>query len=81
MVGEGAADKDGRGNVTVGDGGMAFLLASTGNLPGGTPLVRAPTWAGPGMGPLRRLANGCFAAAFDSTSKHFGVCAVICSES
>ena len=42
VVGEGAADRDGKGNISVGDGGVAFLLASTGTLPGGAPLVRRP---------------------------------------
>lgn len=35
IVGPGAYDKDGQGNVNVGDGGVAFLLAATSSLPGG----------------------------------------------
>ena len=39
IVGPGAYDKDGQGNVNVGDGGVAFLLAATSSLPGGAPTV------------------------------------------
>ena len=42
IVGPGAYDQHGKGNVNVGDGGMAFLLASAGTIPGGAPLVSAP---------------------------------------
>lgn len=41
IVGPGAYDQHGKGNVNVGDGGVAFLLASAGNIPGGAPLVGA----------------------------------------
>ena len=39
IVGAGAHDQHGKGNVNVGDGGVAFLLASSGAIPGGAPLV------------------------------------------
>lgn len=39
IVGPGAHDQHGKGNVNVGDGGVAFLLASSGAIPGGAPLV------------------------------------------
>lgn len=39
IVGPGAHDAHGKGNVNVGDGGVAFLLASSGAIPGGAPLV------------------------------------------
>lgn len=39
IVGPGAYDQHGKGNVNVGDGGVAFLLASAGTIPGGAPLV------------------------------------------
>ena len=39
IVGPGAKDAFGKGNVNVGDGGVAFLLASAGTIPGGAPLV------------------------------------------
>lgn len=39
IVGAGAYDQHGKGNVNVGDGGVAFLLASSGAIPGGAPLV------------------------------------------
>ena len=39
IVGAGAHDQHGKGNVNVGDGGVAFLLASAGAIPGGAPLV------------------------------------------
>ena len=39
IVGPGAYDQHGKGNVNVGDGGVAFLLASSGAIPGGAPLV------------------------------------------
>ncbi|KAK9846543.1 hypothetical protein WJX81_006281 [Elliptochloris bilobata] len=35
LVGAGAADRDGRGNVNVGDGGVAFVLAAAAGTPGG----------------------------------------------
>ena len=41
IVGPGAYDQHGKGNVNVGDGGVAFLLASAGTIPGGAPLVGA----------------------------------------
>lgn len=41
IVGPGAYDQHGKGNVNVGDGGVAFLLASAGTIPGGAPLVSA----------------------------------------
>ena len=40
VVGEGAADADGKGNINAGDGGVAFLLASAGTLPGACDAVR-----------------------------------------
>ena len=40
VVGEGAADADGKGNINAGDGGVAFLLASAGSLPGTCDAVR-----------------------------------------
>ena len=40
MVGVGAADAGGRGNINAGDGGVAFLLASAGALPGACDAVR-----------------------------------------
>ncbi len=43
IVGPGAYDKDGQGNVNVGDGGVAFLLAATSSLPGGASTV---SWQG-----------------------------------
>jgi hypothetical protein len=39
MVGQGARDRDGKGNVNVGDGGVAFVLTSASALPGGPELV------------------------------------------
>ena len=39
IVGPGAYDQHGKGNMNVGDGGVAFLLASSGAIPGGAPLV------------------------------------------
>ncbi|KAK9810099.1 hypothetical protein WJX72_004870 [[Myrmecia] bisecta] len=39
IVGEGAADKHGHGNVNVGDGGVAFVLTSGGTIPGGSDTV------------------------------------------
>lgn len=39
VVGAGVA---GRGNVTAGDGGVAFVLASSSALPGGPDLARTP---------------------------------------
>ncbi|DBA92080.1 hypothetical protein WJX77_001940 [Trebouxia sp. C0004] len=39
IVGPGAYDQHGKGNVNVGDGGVAFLLASAGTIPGGAPLL------------------------------------------
>ena len=39
IVGIGAADKDGKGNVNVGDGGVAFVLTSAGNVPGYSEMV------------------------------------------
>lgn len=43
IVGPGAYDQHGKGNVNVGDGGVAFLLASSGAIPGGAPLVSQAT--------------------------------------
>ncbi len=43
IVGPGAYDQHGKGNVNVGDGGVAFLLASSGAIPGGAPLVSQQT--------------------------------------
>lgn len=40
LVGPGAADRDGRGNVNVGDGGVAFVLAAAAGTPGGPDTVR-----------------------------------------
>ena len=40
IVGEGARDRGGKGNANVGDGGVAFVLSSATNVPGGTDLVR-----------------------------------------
>ena len=40
LVGEGAADRAGRGNVNVGDGGVAFVLAAAAGTPGGPDTVR-----------------------------------------
>ena len=40
IIGQGANDRDGRGNVNVGDGGVAFVLASAGAVPGGMETVR-----------------------------------------
>lgn len=39
IVGPGAYDQHGKGNINVGDGGVAFLLASAGTIPGGAPLL------------------------------------------
>ncbi|BDA41543.1 probable cell division protein FtsZ 2 at N-terminal half [Coccomyxa sp. Obi] len=39
IVGEGARDRGGKGNANVGDGGVAFVLSSATNVPGGTDLV------------------------------------------
>ncbi|DBA68374.1 hypothetical protein WJX79_000768 [Trebouxia sp. C0005] len=39
IVGAGTYDQHGKGNVNVGDGGVAFLLASAGTIPGGAPLL------------------------------------------
>ena len=39
ITGPGAKDAFGKGNVNVGDGGVAFVLASAGAIPGGAPLV------------------------------------------
>ncbi len=41
VVGAGAADAGGKGNVNAGDGGVAFLLASAGALPGACDAVRS----------------------------------------
>ena len=46
IVGPGAYDQHGKGNVNVGDGGVAFILASAGTIPGGAPLV-SPSSTGP----------------------------------
>ena len=40
LVGVGAADRNGRGNVNVGDGGVAFVLAAAAGTPGGPDTVR-----------------------------------------
>lgn len=40
LVGAGAADRNGRGNVNVGDGGVAFVLAAAAGTPGGPDTVR-----------------------------------------
>ena len=42
VVGAGAADRGGKGNINVGDGGVAFVLASAGNVPGGPATVCLP---------------------------------------
>jgi hypothetical protein len=39
IVGEGARDRGGKGNVNVGDGGVAFVLTSASAVPGGSELV------------------------------------------
>ena len=39
LVGTGAADRNGRGNVNVGDGGVAFVLAAAAGTPGGPDTV------------------------------------------
>ncbi len=41
-MGPGAADRDGRGNINVGDGGVAFVLAAAAASPGGADTVRRP---------------------------------------
>ncbi len=46
-MGPGAADRDGRGNVNVGDGGVAFVLAAAAASPGSADTVRRPQ---PGVG-------------------------------
>ena len=57
MVGEGAADADGKGNINAGDGGVAFLLASAGALPAACDAVR---W---------RLCSACGLQAGDTRNK------------
>lgn len=44
ITGPGAKDAFGKGNVNVGDGGVAFVLASAGAIPGGAPLVCKRTY-------------------------------------
>lgn len=44
LVGAGAVDRDGRGNVNVGDGGVAFVLASAAGVPGGPDTVIHRPW-------------------------------------
>ncbi len=39
IVGEGASDAAGRGNVNAGDGGVAFIVTSAAGVPGGLPLI------------------------------------------
>lgn len=39
IVGEGARDRGGKGNANVGDGGVAFVLSSSGPSPGGSETV------------------------------------------
>ncbi len=39
IVGEGARDRAGKGNANVGDGGVAFVLSSSGPSPGGSETV------------------------------------------
>ena len=38
-MGEGARDRGGKGNANVGDGGVAFVLSSSGPSPGGSETV------------------------------------------
>ena len=40
IVGEGARDRGGKGNANAGDGGVAFVLGSSGPSPGGPDRVR-----------------------------------------
>ena len=42
IVGEGARDRGGKGNANVGDGGVAFVLSSSGPSPGGSETVSHP---------------------------------------
>lgn len=44
IVGEGARDREGKGNANVGDGGVAFVLSSCGPSPGGCDTVCLPSW-------------------------------------
>lgn len=39
IVGEGARDRGGKGNANVGDGGVAFVLSSSGPSSGGSETV------------------------------------------
>ena len=43
IVGEGARDREGKGNANVGDGGVAFVLSSCGPSPGGSDTVCLPS--------------------------------------
>jgi hypothetical protein len=40
LVGSGAYDSQGKGNINTGDGGIAFIVASAACVPGGVDLVR-----------------------------------------
>ena len=42
IVGEGARDRGGKGNANVGDGGVAFVLGSSGPSQGGSETVSPP---------------------------------------
>jgi hypothetical protein len=44
IVGEGARDREGKGNANVGDGGVAFVLSSCSPSPGVSDTVRLPSW-------------------------------------
>ena len=39
VIGPGAHDKSGRGNINRGDGGLGFVIATAGSIPGGADTV------------------------------------------
>jgi len=43
IVGQGARDRGGKGNANVGNGGVAFVLSSSGPSPGGSETVSHTT--------------------------------------
>jgi len=44
LVGSGAYDSQGKGNINTGDGGIAFIVAAAACVPGGANLVRLAKW-------------------------------------
>ena len=39
LIGRGASDQLGKGNINAGDGGIAFIVASAESIPGSTEMV------------------------------------------